>query len=530
MIRPCLAPRAVLPSFILLLLLATRLWAWPGGVAVVDGELRWGQYGGMKGAVAVEFPGWASAGISLADRIQDYPVSGSDAILLFCQQPDRRFFSADGRAIDEQALKQLRGQLDITCKFDMLPIVVVFDPSPQCRLASGEAYANAARTLAESIPRGVWCLLCLTDQWDATRWSQGENAISGQQVVRVAAAAVRQVRPKQVLGAGGSRVDAGATTNSPESMIDVVVRRIEPEGFAELLAARADRPAIAVLPATEIDEPTLRRTIAAIGVQRIDEHFPHGVAFHFQDVSASGQGRARDDLLDRLRTVTESIHREVTGARPPEVGDTHSLQPGEKEEGFISLFNGKDLSGWIPICKPGNFVVRDGAICTQREMGGYLRSWHAWGDFVFRGQYWIERGGNSGFFIRAPLVGRASRIGFEFQIFGSSELAPGDKDASGSIYDVQPPRINKWKAGQWNDVEITCVGTRVRVRWNGELVHRFSYEDLPFAAHRSTYGSIGLQDHYDQVRFRRLRIRPLSESDAAALRTGQATDEGSRRR
>ncbi len=528
MTRSTLAPLGLLP-FAILLVATARVAAWPGSVAVIDGELRWGQYGGMKGAVAVEFPTRAASQATLADRIQDYPQSGSAAILLFCQQRGRLFFSADGTAIAEQALEQLRGQLDLICKFDMLPIVVVFDPGVECRLLSSEAYANAARSLAESIPRGVWGLLCLTDQWDSTQWSRGEHPISGQKLVRVAAAAVRNACPNQVIGAGSSRVAHGGASSPHCPPIDVVVRRVEPKRLDELINAPSDRPTIAVLPATDLDKETLRRAVATIGVQRVDDHFPHGVAFHFQGLPADRRGPARDDFLGRLRAVTESIHRDVTRARPPDVGDTHSLQPGEKEEGFVSLFNGKDLSGWIPICKPGNFVVRDGAICTEREMGGYLRSWHAYGDFVFRGQYWIEDGGNSGFFIRAPLVGRESRIGFEFQIFGSSDLAPGDKDASGSIYDVRPPRVNQWKAGQWNDVEITCVGTRVRVRWNGELVHRFRYEDLPFAAYRSTRGGIGLQDHYDRVRFRHLRIRPLSDSDDHAHRTGNAANEGSHR-
>ena len=53
------------------------------------------------------------------------------------------------------------------------------------------------------------------------------------------------------------------------------------------------------------------------------------------------------------------------------------------------------------------------------------------------------------------------------------------------------------------------MGTRVKIVWNGEVVHDFKYEEIGFAKGRSVHGFIGLQDHYDAVKFRRLRIKRL---------------------
>ena len=126
-----------------------------------------------------------------------------------------------------------------------------------------------------------------------------------------------------------------------------------------------------------------------------------------------------------------------------------------------------------------------------------------------RAEFKIRDGGNSGIFVRTPLVGRNSRIGLEFQILGQSRDAPANRDSTGSIYDARSPAGNFMKPGQWNEAEITCVGTKVKIILNGEVAHDFRYEEVDFIKNRATRGYIGLQDHHNAVQFRKVRIKPL---------------------
>ncbi len=49
-----------------------------------------------------------------------------------------------------------------------------------------------------------------------------------------------------------------------------------------------------------------------------------------------------------------------------------NLHAQEKEEGFLDLFNGRDLSGWVNVnCAPSTWPVRENMIvCTGIPTGG----------------------------------------------------------------------------------------------------------------------------------------------------------------
>lgn len=502
----------VLISLTTTLLCVSNLWAWPGGVVRQGSEIGWGQYRGIKGVVAVGFSQTESTAPPLARSIQDFPFSGASAVMLYAQRPGQPFFAPDGASIDPARLERLAGQIDALCKFDMLPIVVLFDPHPSCRLASEQAYGQAARTLQASIGQGRWYLPCVTDQADAVRWGEGPVAVNGIGLVRLAAHTLRAGDAQQVVAGGGHGEACLQALSAGDDAIDVLLHRLDRLERGRQRPAPSDRLRIDVVAASHVTAPALRDSLIRVGIARYHEHFPYGLAFHFDDVPPADRSAARRRFLDLLQRETDAMQKEILHALPPVPGDTFSLKPGEAEEGFVSLFNGRDLAGWVPICVPNNFVVKDGTIQPVRFLGGHLRSWEPYEDFIFRGEYWIEPRGNSGFFMRAPLAGRCSRIGFESQIAGDPPGRPLTKTIAGSIYDVRPPRGNYWKPDDWNDVEITCIGTHVKIVWNGKLAHDFHYEEIPFAKYRATRGYIGLQDHHNRVKFRNIRIKRLDIS------------------
>ncbi len=195
----------------------------------------------------------------------------------------------------------------------------------------------------------------------------------------------------------------------------------------------------------------------------------------------------------------------------PWVPDKSVLSEAERKEGFIALFNGRDLSGWgfQHGETEGSYAARDGMLVCDGSGGPPLYTRDRYDNFVLRFEFRIVEGGNSGMFIRAPRDCRQSKIGFEFQILGDYGEEPS-KTSTGSVYDQVAPRINAGKpAGEWNTVELTLIGPRYKAILNGELIQDVNFDDVPELRYRLRKGFIAVQDHNHEVAFRNLRIKKL---------------------
>jgi hypothetical protein len=504
------------PSVIFGLLLFVPHIAWgieiPGGVAVEGQMVKWGQYRHLKGLISVEFPRGLDKGNpmdSFSERIRTYPTSGASSVLLRCQRPGTLFFSADGTSVEEAELADLKDQLESLNRFDMLPIVTLFDPDPSCRLRSMEAYTSAIQTFVDTFAEENWFLICVSEICDSTQW-ETPFPIAMMEVALAGANRLEDRDSEIVVGAGAvDPVSLGKLASS--ETLDVLFRH---GGALEAEEGPAPTPGwkgpvLYLVEGSGVTDRSAYTMAERTGMPRLEDEFPNGFVVHFDDRPAGEELESLDEFLGTLSVQVDQFQKEITKATAPDEGDLHSLKPGEAEEGFVSLFNGKDFSGWVPITKPDDFVVKEGVIQLEGGEGGWLRSWNPYRDYVFRGEYWIVEGGNSGFYNRAPLAGRESRIGFEFQIAGEQPTDPTAEESTGAIYYVRPPDANFMKPDEWNEVEITCVGTRVKIVWNGIVAHDFKYEEIEFMKNRSRAGYIGLQDHHNPVKFRNLRIKEL---------------------
>jgi hypothetical protein len=87
---------------------------------------------------------------------------------------------------------------------------------------------------------------------------------------------------------------------------------------------------------------------------------------------------------------------------------------------------------------------------------------------------------------------------------------PPTVSSTGAIYDAVAPTSNPaHPAGEWNDVEITCAGTRVAIVLNGERIIDVDLSADAALRGRPREGYIGLQNHHSPVRFRNVRIKEL---------------------
>ena len=204
----------------------------------------------------------------------------------------------------------------------------------------------------------------------------------------------------------------------------------------------------------------------------------------------------------------------------------HAQDP-KVEEGFTSLFNGKDLTGWI-YGKKGNgenktgagYAVENGAIfCTVKD-GGNLYTEKEYGDFVFRFEFKLTENANNGIGIRAPLEGDSAYVGMEIQVLhddGPAYKNLRPEQYHGSIYDCFAAKRGSQKPlGEWNTEEITAKGRQITVKVNDQVIVDANLDDLKDEAKlkkhpglKNAKGHIGFLGHGARVEFRNLRVKEL---------------------
>ncbi|MGI6456417.1 MAG: DUF1080 domain-containing protein [bacterium] len=196
-----------------------------------------------------------------------------------------------------------------------------------------------------------------------------------------------------------------------------------------------------------------------------------------------------------------------------------ATQPKPDEDGFISLFNGRNLNGWIGDI--GGYAVEDGVLICKP--GGNLYTDTEYKDFIFRFEFKLPPGGNNGVGIRAPLEGDAAYTGMEIQILDHDH--PMYKNiqpyqAHGSVYGIVPAKRGFLKpAGQWNREEIIVNGREIKVILNGETIVDAHLDlastpkTLDGREHpgvKRAKGHIGFLGHGSPVEFRNISVKELN--------------------
>ncbi len=238
---------------------------------------------------------------------------------------------------------------------------------------------------------------------------------------------------------------------------------------------------------------------------------------------AEGEPLKGDEALKALQKAAKLVKD------PDEAKRASSLL--EQVEGFVTLFNGKDLTGWIGNTK--GYVAEDGRIVVHPELeGGNLYTEKEYSDFVFRFEFKLTPGANNGLGIRAPLEGDAAYGAMELQIIDNTHEKYKDLQPyqyHGSIYGVVAAKREFLKpVGEWNSQEVVAQGNRIQVILNGETIvdadikeatknGTADHRDHPGLFNKS--GHIGFLGHGDPLEFRNIRIKELpsaSEESAAA--------------
>jgi hypothetical protein len=194
-------------------------------------------------------------------------------------------------------------------------------------------------------------------------------------------------------------------------------------------------------------------------------------------------------------------------------GDLHADEVS-KDTGFVSLFNGVDLKGWVGDTD-GHKAV-DGVLVCQagKSKGGKIYTAKEYADFIFQFEFKLTAGANNGVGIRAPLTGNPSKNAFEIQILDDSakkyaKIKP--TQFHGSIYKRAAAKRGHLKpVGQWNRQEIRAEKNLITVILNGvKIVDRADVARYK----KPSKGHICFLGHGSQVEFRNIRIKDLSPPD-----------------
>ena len=196
----------------------------------------------------------------------------------------------------------------------------------------------------------------------------------------------------------------------------------------------------------------------------------------------------------------------------------------DDEAGFVSLFDGESLKGWVGAVD--GYAVEDGAITCIADRGGNLMSAKEYADFILRLEFRLPAGGNNGVGLRVPLGGHAATQGMEIQVLDDTAEKYAklhEYQYCGSVYGVIPAKRGHLNpVGEWNVQEIRCIGSHVTVILNGEtivdgdIIEAGTPETIDGRSHPGLYrttGHIGFLGHGSRVQFRNVRIKEVPKSN-----------------
>ena len=210
--------------------------------------------------------------------------------------------------------------------------------------------------------------------------------------------------------------------------------------------------------------------------------------------------------------------------------------PAAEDDGFVPLFNGRDLSGWVNVnCAPETWSVVDGMIhCTGLPTGA-LRTPRQYENFILELEWrHLVSDGNSGVFIWASPIA-APGVPFlravEIQVLDHGYNVPGKGEwytTHGDVFPIHgdsmkpfgrhngmrsfPSEEHSLGYPQWNHYRVVCTNGVIRLHVNGHEVS--GGEDCNYCK-----GYLGLESEGAPVDFRNIRIKELPSTDAPARLT-----------
>lgn len=194
----------------------------------------------------------------------------------------------------------------------------------------------------------------------------------------------------------------------------------------------------------------------------------------------------------------------------------------QEDEGFVKIFNGKNLKGWTQRNGTAKYRVEDGCVVGVTNTGSpnsFLCSNKEYGDFELKFEVKVDDALNSGVQIRSKTKGgpkgRVHGPQVEIATNGTAGYIYGEALGTGWLSvpagKKEPAPHKHFKNGEWNKYHVKAKGNRIQTWLNGEMI-----ADLTDTKSNMSSGFIGLQVHSIpknqgpyEVRWRNIYLKEL---------------------
>ncbi|MFC1569164.1 DUF1080 domain-containing protein [bacterium] len=188
------------------------------------------------------------------------------------------------------------------------------------------------------------------------------------------------------------------------------------------------------------------------------------------------------------------------------------------QEGWISLFNGKDLNDWVVLNGDAEFKIQDDMIVGVSQMelpNSFLATQKTYRDFILEYEVKVDHALNSGVQIRSlstPEYQNGRVHGYQVEVDPSARAWTGglyEEGRRGWLYNLEynPKAKSAFKMDAWNHFRVEAIGNQIRTWLNGVPAADLIDDKISEGFIALQLHAIYTPDHHGKtVCFRNLRI------------------------
>lgn len=189
----------------------------------------------------------------------------------------------------------------------------------------------------------------------------------------------------------------------------------------------------------------------------------------------------------------------VVGCSPE--ASVKSPSAAVQDEGWVSLFNGKDLTGW-KANEPASWTVVDGMIHGEGAVSHLYYMDKEFENFAYKADVRLTPGSNSGMYFRTNWVDKGYPKIYEAQLNNSHK----DPKRTGSLYNFVDVTEQLVPDDTWFTQEVIADGNHIIVKVNGKTVVDYVDEAK---THMKGYFAFQQHDPNSKVDIKNIMVRPL---------------------